>query len=158
MDTQSYLETLIEPLHFYAISLDRYSLVGNTPKNVKPDVLQAIAGILVAVLANPQGEGQASNNHAHAIILLWRHQALFKKHGINLPPSKFLNIIQEKNDRQLTLDCKRHVGNHSIDESKLTDLEFFEYYHIYTGGLTSKQLKLLRRYKQFRDWTEYRRT
>lgn len=146
-----YLDSLAKPARFHDVHTRTFSAIAKIPGNAQPDYVAAAQEVLLAVLDHRETE---HSNHANAIILLLRHQPLFRKHGIPIKTKTVLERLEQTHRRLLELDCKRHRRNHELDEALLSDAEFFEYNRLSTWKLNPSEIKLVRRYRQYLDWKE----
>lgn len=148
------LDQLIKPLQFSTLSFN-YSPIGRTPENVQPDYAEGILKTLLKVLVTPSEPYHGRDNHAMALTFLFRLKPILAPKCKKYPSDETIySLMEEEEKRNLLRDCNRHVGNHVLDEEKLSNPEFFEYYRMGTENLSNKQMTLLRRYRQFVTWKE----
>ena len=152
---QRYLERVCKRPSFYTLSLDRYSNVSQLDERADDFTVQACYDVLTAILTAPQGDGHhVQSNHLHALIILLQKRPLFERISCWPGDEDILNHRKVVGKRRLALSCKEHVHNHKIDESRLTDAEYFWYHSLTKDGLTAEEIKLVRKYSFYLRWKE----
>lgn len=149
-----YMLSLARPPAFGDVRLDTYSPICRIPDNVKPYVMDRIIEVLTAVLTHREGDKRYyADNHINAITHLLR---LHNHVSLSLEEwTKYVVELRSESYREkLALDIKRHAQNHVLDESRLDDKEFFTYHELCMDGLADEEVKLVRRFAQFRQWDE----
>jgi hypothetical protein len=153
LTAQGIVRTICSAPSYYELSLTQFSKIATIPDNIQKDWLEGAVTSLLHCLTIPSSH-QAEDNHARALIHLTR---LTKRFGTEILPkdkTNFWEILPQAQQKSLQLDCKRHITNYETDDSKLSDPEYFQYYHLDPNGFSPPERSLIRQHHTYLRWKE----